>query len=80
MTNNDIKQIWLEELELDSVDDDQNFFDVGGRALIMANVQARIKEELDTEVSIETLFLNPTIDGISKAIAQHDSGSASDAR
>ena len=70
MTKDEIKKIWLEELNIDSVDEDQDFFEIGGHSLIMAKVQARIQTELNKEVDMETLFRNPTIDSMTKAVIE----------
>lgn len=70
MNSTDIKNIWLEELKLDAVEEDQDFFDIGGHSLVMAQVQARIKNDYNKEVSMETLFRNPTIESMTRAVQE----------
>ena len=64
-----IKAIWLEELKLETVKDDDDFFDLGGHSLIMARIQARLKENLGVEASMEQLFSNPTINQLTDALS-----------
>jgi amino acid adenylation domain-containing protein len=56
-----IAAVWQEVLELDAVDVDQNFFDLGGHSLLMARVQARLQAELGRTVSIVDLFHRSTV-------------------
>ena len=48
--------IWADTLHLSSVGPDENFFDLGGHSLLAVQLLARIRRELDVEVSLETVY------------------------
>jgi amino acid adenylation domain-containing protein len=68
-----ITALWQEELNVETVGVDDNFFDLGGHSLRMARVHARLKEALGREISLIELFQYPTI----SSLARHLSGAAS---
>ncbi len=68
-----ITALWQEELQVEKVGIDDNFFDLGGHSLRMAKVHARLKEALGRDVSLIELFQYPTI----SSLARHLSGSVS---
>jgi amino acid adenylation domain-containing protein len=65
-----ITALWQEELNVETVGVDDNFFDLGGHSLRMAKVHARLKEALGREVSLIELFQYPTV----SSLARHLSG------
>ncbi len=67
-----ITAVWQEELKVETVGVDDNFFDLGGHSLRMARVHARLKEALGREVSLIELFQYPTV----SSLARHLSGGA----
>jgi amino acid adenylation domain-containing protein len=66
-----ITAAWQEELKVEAVGVDDNFFDLGGHSLRMAKVHARLKEALGREISLIELFQFPTV----SSLARHLSGS-----
>jgi len=56
-----ISQIWGEALQVARVGLHDNFFDLGGHSLKMAQVHARLREVLGRDVSLLTLFQYPTV-------------------
>ena len=52
-----------------AINDDDDFFDLGGHSLTMARIQARLKENLGVEASMEQLFSNPTIDQLTNTLS-----------
>lgn len=54
-------EIWCDLLELDSVDIDANFFDLGGHSLVAMRLIFRLSQELDEELPLQTIFERPTI-------------------
>ena len=56
-----INTIWRETLRLDRVERDDNFFELGGDSLLATIIVSRMREELGVEVSLVTLFDNPTV-------------------
>ena len=70
-----ITTVWQEELNVEAVGIEDNFFDLGGHSLRMAKVHARLKEALGREISLIELFQFPTV----SSLARHLSGSGSGA-
>jgi acyl carrier protein len=56
-----IAQTWQEVLKKDIEDIDDNFFDLGGNSLDFIMVSNKLKEKLDREIPVVTLFTYPTI-------------------
>ncbi|GAC13700.1 non-ribosomal peptide synthetase [Aliiglaciecola lipolytica] len=56
-----VSDIWKNVLDLDAIDINQNFFDIGGHSLKMAQVQTQLVEKLNKEVSLVDLFQYTTI-------------------
>ncbi|HET8659247.1 MAG TPA: acyl carrier protein [Micromonosporaceae bacterium] len=61
-----IHEIWSRELKLAEFSDDDDFFALGGHSLIMAEIQAAIKDETGVEVPMDELFRRPTVASISE--------------
>ncbi|HRP55245.1 amino acid adenylation domain-containing protein [Agriterribacter sp.] len=61
-----ITDIWKQYLPFEKVSVDANFFDMGGHSLMMAQVHYRLKETLQTDVPLITLFQYPTIRSLAK--------------
>ncbi|MDK1378729.1 MULTISPECIES: non-ribosomal peptide synthetase/type I polyketide synthase [unclassified Sinorhizobium] len=57
----ELAEIWKDVLKLDSVDIEDNFFDVGGHSLAIVQVQARIQDRLGIDCKILDVFEHPTI-------------------
>ncbi|HVG64400.1 MAG TPA: amino acid adenylation domain-containing protein [Hyalangium sp.] len=53
--------IWREVLGLERVGVDDPFFELGGHSLLLAQVRVRIRERLQRDVGLVTLFQYPTI-------------------
>jgi acyl carrier protein len=62
-----IAGIWADVLQIPEPDLDQNFFDVGGNSLHVAQVHVRLQKFLDRTFSITELFAHSTI----RALAAH---------
>ncbi|AFU01083.1 hybrid non-ribosomal peptide synthetase/type I polyketide synthase [Nocardia brasiliensis] len=65
----EIHRMWCEVLGRDSVGLDEPFFEAGGTSLLLAQLQQRLSDLLDTEIDIADLFQYPTIRAFA---AQHD--------
>jgi amino acid adenylation domain-containing protein len=63
----DIAGIWREVLQIRNPGLDQNFFDVGGTSIHVADVHSRLQRLLDRQFSITELFAHSTI----RALAAH---------
>ncbi|HKT52101.1 MAG TPA: beta-ketoacyl synthase N-terminal-like domain-containing protein, partial [Candidatus Angelobacter sp.] len=56
-----LADIWKQVLGREAVGVDENFFDVGGHSLLLAQVHARLLKVLDKPLSMVKLFEHPTI-------------------
>jgi len=57
----ELAAIWASVLGVERVGMNDNFFEIGGHSLLLAQVQARLKEVLGREVAMVDLFRFPTI-------------------
>jgi amino acid adenylation domain-containing protein len=53
--------IWAGLLGLERVGRDESFFDLGGHSLLLARLQAELREKLNREVPLLALFEHPTV-------------------
>lgn len=67
-TADQVRAIWCRELKRDEIALDDDFFALGGQSVIMVNIQGAFLEELDVEVPMDQMFLNPTVASISAYI------------
>jgi amino acid adenylation domain-containing protein len=56
-----IAGIWQEVLNLSNVSTDENFFDLGGHSLLLAQVHSKFPKNLKAKLSMVDLFKYPTI-------------------
>src|ERR1700737_573085 len=63
----DIAGIWRDVLHIPNPGLEQNFFDVGGNSIHVADVHSRLQKLLDRRFSITELFAHSTI----RALAAH---------
>jgi amino acid adenylation domain-containing protein len=56
-----IAAIWRDVLRVDEVGADENFFNVGGHSMLLAQVAVRLQEWLGREVPLLDLFRHPTV-------------------
>ncbi|MBV9464064.1 MAG: amino acid adenylation domain-containing protein, partial [Verrucomicrobiae bacterium] len=66
-----LAQIWREVLQIDNLGVQDNFFELGGHSLRATQVMAKVREAFHLELSLRTLFENPTIEGLARALAEH---------
>lgn len=65
-----IAKIWQEVLKLDKVGINQNFFELGGQSLAVAQVIGKINEVFKKNLSIIDIFKYPTISSIVDYLSQ----------
>jgi tyrocidine synthetase III len=60
--------IWSNVLKMELLGVQDNFFMLGGHSLSASQVVARIRDELDVPLKLPSIFINPTIEGLSNEI------------
>ena len=61
-----ITEIWRELLHVDQIRRDDNFFDLGGNSLLLSEMQHKVAQSFNREVSLLTLFNHPTVDSLAR--------------
>ena len=56
-----VAEIWREILRVERVGADDNFFDLGGHSLLVVQLQSRLRDRFQREVSLMELFRRPTV-------------------
>ncbi|MEH1779536.1 MAG: amino acid adenylation domain-containing protein [Nostoc sp.] len=65
-----IATIWQEVLHLEKVGINDNFFDIGGHSLLMAQVNSKLRAILQRDISVMTMFQYPTIHSLAQYLSQ----------
>ncbi|MEH2112688.1 amino acid adenylation domain-containing protein [Nostoc sp.] len=65
-----IAKLWQEVLHLELVGIHDNFFDLGGHSLLMIQVNHKLRSILQREISVVTMFQNPTIYSLAQYLSQ----------
>ncbi|HEX6283472.1 MAG TPA: condensation domain-containing protein, partial [Pyrinomonadaceae bacterium] len=60
--------IWRQVLDLDDVNNDDNFFWLGGHSLLATRIIARIRERFRIELPVRSVFESPTLAELSNRI------------
>ena len=69
-----IAGVWREVLRVPSVGPDENFFDLGGNSLLMLQAHVRLRQSVNTSLSVLDMFRYPTIRLLATAIEPEASG------
>ena len=69
-TEQQIAKVWQEVLHLDKVGINDNFFDLGGNSLLMLQVNNKLRGILQGDISVVTMFQNPTIYSLAEYLSQ----------
>lgn len=56
-----LTQIWRYVLQIESIKNDDNFFDLGGHSLLITRVISRIESKFGIDFPIKAFFDAPTI-------------------
>lgn len=64
-----IAEIWKEELGLDSIGINDNFFEVGGHSLLLTRVHSRLNKQFERDFPLLELFTHSTISSLAKYIS-----------
>jgi acyl carrier protein/acyl-CoA synthetase (AMP-forming)/AMP-acid ligase II len=68
-----ITDIWREVLKVDMVGVKDNFFDLGGSSLDVIMVGNQLKEAIQKDVPVVTLFTYPTVHSLARHLGQENS-------
>ncbi|HVJ07280.1 MAG TPA: amino acid adenylation domain-containing protein [Acidisarcina sp.] len=67
-TQQGLAAIWRDLLKVGEVGITDNFFELGGHSLMVMQVIARIRKIFNVEVSLRSMFENPTIEGLAEEV------------
>lgn len=67
---NEMRSFWSKVFEIEGIDVNRNFFDLGGNSIIAIRLIQLISDSFNVDISINTLFENPTIATFSQALAK----------
>jgi len=68
-----IAEVWQQVLKIDRAGVHDNFFDLGGHSLLMAQAHSLLQEKLGINVPLIKLLEHPTISSLAKFIGQESS-------
>jgi amino acid adenylation domain-containing protein/non-ribosomal peptide synthase protein (TIGR01720 family) len=63
-----IAELWAEVLQVDRVGVEDGFFDRGGHSLLIMRLVARVRALFGVELSIRSLFVEPTVAGMAAEV------------
>lgn len=66
-----IARVWQKALNVENVGLNDNFFDLGGHSLLMAQVHSQLRTELERDVPLIKLLEHPTISSLARYLAQN---------
>jgi amino acid adenylation domain-containing protein len=66
----ELAEIWSEVLNVSAISPGDDFFDRGGHSLLATQVVARIASRLGVEISLRTLFEQPTLRDLALAVTE----------
>jgi len=69
-----LASIWQEMLAVETVGIHDNFFEMGGHSLLGTRVVSLIRKQIEVEVAIKDLFLNPTIETLAGHLRKQNKG------
>jgi acyl carrier protein len=65
-----LAQIYADELGLDRIGVEDNYFKLGGNSLTIVRIASRIQDTLGVELPMQAFFHSPTIAGLSESVRQ----------
>lgn len=72
--------IWQELLGIDQIGRHDNFFELGGHSLLGTLFISRLRDALQTELSLHSLFQSPTVAGLAARLLKNEVEHESDER
>ncbi|AXB58529.1 polyketide synthase [Flavobacterium fluviale] len=67
----DIAKIWSEELKIESVGIDDDFFDMGGSSVLAQKVTTSMRQKLSKDVPVSKIYIHPTIRELAASFEQN---------
>lgn len=71
-----IADAWSTALDVPAVGVEDNFFDLGGHSLLMAQVQQQVERDLGREVPLYRMFQHPTVGALSRFLVRSEDADA----
>ena len=71
--------IWADVLKLQTIGANDNFFELGGHSLLATQVVSRMRDVFRVDLPLRTLFENPRLGELARAIDEHTSDDAGSA-
>lgn len=65
-----LAEIWAQVLGIEKIGIHDNFFDLGGHSLLITQLLAQVRETFQVNLSLRSLFQQPTVANIAQKIAQ----------
>jgi acyl carrier protein len=65
---NILTNIWKDELGIENVGVNDNFFEIGGHSLLLTRVHSRLNKQFQREFSLIDLFTHSTISALAKYV------------
>jgi amino acid adenylation domain-containing protein len=75
-----ITTVWQEILKIDRVGLDENFFDLGGNSILIAQVSSQLSAKLGRRISTIDLFQYPTVRTLAQHLVDENQGQRSTTR
>jgi natural product biosynthesis luciferase-like monooxygenase protein len=72
-----IAEIWRRALKVDKVGRDDNFFDLGGNSLLLAQVHGQLRQAVDRSLPLVKMLEHPTISSLARFLSQEHAESLS---
>ncbi len=66
-----ITSVWREVLRMDSIDPNDNFFEVGGKSILIPLIVIQLKKDFNIEISIVHMLQYPTIKALADFITNN---------
>ena len=61
-------EVWQEVLKVERIGIHDNFFELGGHSLLATRVIARLRNVLDLDIPLRTLFEQPTVEQLAQGL------------
>jgi amino acid adenylation domain-containing protein/non-ribosomal peptide synthase protein (TIGR01720 family) len=79
-TEKHIARIWADVLQLEKVGKRDNFFDLGGNSISVIQVTNKLKQQLEKDIPVVTVFEYPTVETLAHHLDRRDDENVDDDR